>query len=324
MAIIKFKINQEEHYIEWWWIQNDTTGTTDVIEKIWSGTKSEYDLLWTYDPDTYYIITDEWEWREYIISNTTGTTQKITNIRKGTQAEYDLLGTYDSKCYYIISDRAEPIVNNRTGTTWIVESIWYGTKAEFDLLATKDEKCIYVVDTPPPVFDTPWVYHNATLWLISASSDWINWITIASSMLPWLYQFWNNQEFPRGTASAYTQPFDPDGWGGVTDTLVARQWPCSSWFHVPTKAEAEFFKSAVDNWDWYTYFGSVDGVDYPDLSFYYGSFWTSDTTWTRPYAMLEEDVSEIGAESYSLPILPFPNAPVIPDDTWTVLYQPTP
>lgn len=58
-----------------------------------------------------------------------------------------------------------------------------------------------------------WIFHNAILWLISISSDWINWITIADKNLGatvvwnngdetsqsnkwWFYQWWNNYMFP--------------------------------------------------------------------------------------------------------------------------------
>lgn len=60
---------------------------------------------------------------------------------------------------------------------------------------------------------TPWIYHNANLWLISLSSDWTNWITITDKNLwattvynsgdtiseanAWkFYQRWNNYWFP--------------------------------------------------------------------------------------------------------------------------------
>lgn len=139
MAIIKFKINQEEHYIEGWWIQNDTTGTTDVIEKIWSGTKAEYDLLWTYDPDIYYIITDEGGTPLYIVNNTTGTTGRIKSFWYGTLEEFNALTTKDNDClYYVEVVKAptdlEAVVNTDTATlTWIDpaddgQSIWQNTK----------------------------------------------------------------------------------------------------------------------------------------------------------------------------------------------------
>lgn len=64
-----------------------------------------------------------------------------------------------------------------------------------------------------------WVFHNTSLWLISISADWINWITIADKNLwattvwnSWnsmsqsnvwkYYQRWNNYGFNRGSQSA--------------------------------------------------------------------------------------------------------------------------
>ena len=63
------------------------------------------------------------------------------------------------------------------------------------------------------VITTAWIYHSPDLWLISLSSDWINWITIADKNLgatqvyndgeelsvnnAWnYYQWWNNYGFP--------------------------------------------------------------------------------------------------------------------------------
>jgi hypothetical protein len=37
-------------------IQNDTTGTTTTVAKVWSGTQSEYDNLTSYDSTTLYFI----------------------------------------------------------------------------------------------------------------------------------------------------------------------------------------------------------------------------------------------------------------------------
>lgn len=60
---------------------------------------------------------------------------------------------------------------------------------------------------------TAWIYHNSSLWLISASSDWTTWVTIADKNLwatevynyldnlsenncGWYFQWWNNYMFP--------------------------------------------------------------------------------------------------------------------------------
>ena len=99
-----------------WGIQNDTTGTTDVIEKIWSGTKAEYDALTSYDPDIYYIITDQnWD-ALYIINNTDWTTGRVKSIWYGTKQEFDAIATKDPDCLYFvdIKYRTYTVVYNET------------------------------------------------------------------------------------------------------------------------------------------------------------------------------------------------------------------
>ena len=71
----------------------------------------------------------------------------------------------------------------------------------------------YKIKFPPALITTAWIYHNATKWVISLSSDWTNWITIADKNLwatqvynDWdtlsesncgkYYQWWNNYGFP--------------------------------------------------------------------------------------------------------------------------------
>lgn len=246
MAIIKFKINKEEHYIEWWWIQNDTTGTTDVIEKIRSGTKAEYDLLWTYDPDTYYIITDEWEWREYIISNTTGTTQKITNIRKWTQAEYDLLGTYDSRCYYIISDRAEPIVNNTWWTTLSVSSIRYGTMQEFQAIVTKDADCLYFVENPKAPTELQAVVNTDTVTLTweDPADDWTS--------------IWQNTKIVRKAGS---EPTSISDWTLVVTETTRNQYQTTWYDDTGLTAWTYFYKAFATFSRWQELWSSAVEVE---------------------------------------------------------------
>lgn len=69
-------------------------------------------------------------------------------------------------------------------------------------------------DVPVVPVTTPWIYHSASLWLISLSSDWSTWLTIADKNLwatqvfnkwdaytaancGYYYQWWNNYWFPR-------------------------------------------------------------------------------------------------------------------------------
>jgi len=150
------------------------------------------------------------------------------------------------------------------------------------LVQTEPKKIYMWVEVQP--ITVAWIYHNSDLWLISLSSDGINWITIADKNL-WattvynsgdtlsesncgkFYQRWNNYWFSwswtisstttKVNASNYW-PWNYYSWSSfikvsywwdwstsqndnlrwnTTDTLAARQWPCESWFHVPTYTE---------------------------------------------------------------------------------------
>lgn len=98
-----------------------------------------------------------------------------------------------------------------------------------------------------------WIFYSATLWLISISSDWINWITVADKNLwatvvwnDWdaltesncwkFYQWWNNYWFP------YT-------WATTTSsTLVdaSSYWP---WNYYSSSTFVTTSWNSVLNWD---------------------------------------------------------------------------
>ena len=130
-----------------------------------------------------------------------------------------------------------------------------------------------------------WIYHNATLWLISLSSDWENWITIADKNLwatstdtsstdsYWYYYQWgNNYWFPTTwsvttsssqvnvstywpnnyyssstfiTSDTWDSSNNANLWGDTTNTSVARKWPCDTWYHIASLSEMQ---SLIDLW----------------------------------------------------------------------------
>lgn len=139
---------------------------------------------------------------------------------------------------------------------------------------------------PQPITES-WIYWSASLWLISLSSNWTDWITIADKNLGatevyskgsspteanswYLYQRWNNHWFPwadkwtpwtsssKVNVSSYwpwnyysgasfitveSSPYDwftslnSNLWWWTTWTNEAMQWPCDTWFHVPSTAD---------------------------------------------------------------------------------------
>lgn len=96
-----------------------------------------------------------------------------------------------------------------------------------------------------------WVFHNSTLWLISISSDWTNWITISDKNLWattvynnwdtlsesncwWYFQRWNNYMFP------FTWSITTTYW--YVD--ATNYWP---WNYY---SDSTFIKSTLSSRDW--------------------------------------------------------------------------
>ena len=231
---------------------------------------------------------------------------------------------------------------------------------------------------------TPWIYHNSDLWLISLSSDWANWTTIADKNLwattvynSWdtlseancgkYYQRWNNYWFPR-TWSVTTSSTAVNAWSywpwnyyssstrinngyrdsshngnlwwDITNTKVARKWPCDTWFHISYNDEnIELIWILTSLWintsNWncmktylkmpFSWFRDTDGsVSQHNSQWWY---WTSEQTWAeyeQAFILFfhstgiytdEEDTWSRGG-----PIRPFKNEAVQPDSSWTKLY----
>lgn len=240
---------------------------------------------------------------------------------------------------------------------------------------------------PTPSTYTPWIYHNASLGLISLSSDGSEWITMADKNLGattvyndgatlseancWkFFQWWNNYGFPYTWATTVSQNtsvnassywpgnyysnstfrwWTNDGhwdsslnnnlWWGTTNTYEARQWPCGNWRHIPSYNDL----IAVTNiaWNsksdtpsrlklapsWYLQWYDWTIVEKWTTNWYI--LWSSDwvTWWER--ATWWQLWNTIQPPSWTLwsvkkawyVIRPFANTPVVPDSSWTALYQ---
>ena len=227
---------------------------------------------------------------------------------------------------------------------------------------------------------TSWIYHNSDLWLISLSSDGSNWITIADKNIwatdtditvtdcfGYFYQWWNNYWFPNtwsvttsSTAvNAWTywpwnyyssstfitaQPRDSSNNANLrwdtTDTNVARQWPCDTWFHIPSVTDAQNLIDTLYNIVWWkkqtefeiylfmtktqirTAAGAISTPSYANfvLSKAYSNaspnvlrFWTNTNA----------TVASATSKSQAFPIRPFKNGirpPYEWESWWTKLY----
>ena len=214
---------------------------------------------------------------------------------------------------------------------------------------------------------------DKNLW---ASVVWNEWDTFSATNCGDFYQRWNNYWFDYSWPSTTSNtPVDPTGywpwnyyssstfitnptypypwWStfnanlrwDTTDTVEARQWPCPSWFHVPTDWELrnclDIFNSS--SWHWKTVSDVFkippsweiwyDWVPSHPSNFQYAYVWAS-STWSgnnkarcvyRQYnnSSSSQWVSRDFIEAwYAYPIRPFKNTVVDPDSTRTVLFQP--
>lgn len=245
----------------------------------------------------------------------------------------------------------------------------------------------YKLITP---IDTPWIYHNSDLWLISLSSDGSNWITIADKNLwatqvyndgdtlseanAWKYYQWgNNYGFsywvsPSNISSTQvnagtywpwnyysSSTFITVTWNSLQDnswdssynenlrwwvtwTVEAMQWPCAAWYHIPSKSETDTFSSVITSlWvTWVNIYLKVpfawrilwnNGTRQNMAAHQY--FWNSNIDQSEPYldergwyVFFRSDGTGSASllKSAWLPIRPFKNEAVQPDDSRTKLY----
>lgn len=157
----------------------------------------------------------------------------------------------------------------------------------------------------------------------------------ASTYWPWNYYssstfiIWNNN---------WSSSQNNNLWGWVTWTVEAEQWPCASWFHIPSRTE---WSNIVDIWTalwwwssaWNDFSGALklpfwwqreqsdwsityDGVRgrYVSCSYRnattYWMLWFTSSNITQSYSYY----------SYWFSLRPFKNTPVTPTSSWTKLY----
>lgn len=231
-----------------------------------------------------------------------------------------------------------------------------------------------------------WVYHNSELWLISLSNDWEEWITMSDDVV-WWGGFMANNLFQRGNNYAFTNsgtiqtsstkvsasnywPYYYDNklysyygreyplnnnlnlrWW-VTWTSLAMKWPCSEWYHIPTKDEMASLDTimmaiwatywpAWTSWSYYYYLKMPYSwwlTEYVwqwqiNQRWIYWKYWTttaeyyeSQYYWTNLYfnqLWFYQNWHGVSLMSWweGSNIRPFKNTPVSPDSTWTIIYD---
>ena len=255
---------------------------------------------------------------------------------------------------------------------WAIRGInWLAISFNWSVCIKSIDVYVYI-DDEPVVVTTPWIYHNASLGLISLSdANWENRVTIADKNL-WAskvydpddpnpdlwycYQWWNNcPDYSRTwwtdalrDASSYwpNQPFysttwtnpnwwnwdDPvndDLWWWETWTKEAMRWPCPPWFNI--------WDNSVNQW-------APNGSQWTRIGYNFNSLYANSSN----YLLADENDNRRSATAdidthasvvcfganWSLDtnvwmyktytsnhIRPIKNTPVIPDSSWTPLYQ---
>ena len=171
----------------WYTIADKNLGA----KKVWNSwdTLNEDNCGWYFQYGNNYMFPYSW--------NLSGSTTKV-----------DVIGFWPWN-YYMDSQR-----RYSTNASWM--SQWNGDLRWYQTWKQKkwNVKQVYVGTTPVRPTYNPWIYWNKAKWLISISSDWKNWITIADKNLgakvvynDWdtlsqdncwcFYQRWNNYGFPR-------------------------------------------------------------------------------------------------------------------------------
>lgn len=176
-------------------------------------------------------------------------------------------------------------------------------------------------------------------WAITTSYSQIN----VSTYWPWNY--YSSSTFITQSSGDWANPRNNNLWWYFTGTNVAMQWPCDSGFHIPTSTElTNFFNTWVSLWAWsasnwtgiVTYakiwmwgwlasnswsIGNVGSQAYIWSSQYYGSN-TINAYWIY-IASTQVAIRNNISKSNWCSIRPFKNTPTQPDETWTILYQPS-
>jgi hypothetical protein len=220
--------------------------------------------------------------------------------------------------------------------------------------------------TTPLISVYPWCNaEDLVLWwyTIAACNIWssVSWTWWASF---WYYfQWWNNGWTPSWTRTPNTSlintswywpwnyynnityiwwaglvwPYDwttsrnDNLWWNTTNTKIARQWPCATWYHVPTVWE---WKNSVETWAWasccWWWAWLVEAYKLPlawerrysdglmDFQWLYGRYWSStpydSTPWPYMYDAYDLYFSNVGFfptnggyRSYAYPVRCFKN-----------------
>lgn len=166
-------------------------------------------------------------------------------------------------------------------------------------------------------------------WSITTNSGKIN----ASNYWPWNY--YSSSTFR--TVSPRDSSWNTNLWWWTTWTVEAMQWPCPTWYHIPTNSEFVSLGTLVESF-WLTVNLIEEYLKLPKCwrrdsgnwqKLYSGDYWAYWATYssnslnavTFQITPVQRQRSAISC-AQGCSIRPFANTPVVPDynDTWETLY----
>lgn len=122
------------------------------------------------------------------------------------------------------------------------------------------------------------------------------------------------------------------GWPIIISDM---QWPCLDGFHIPLQSECSTLKT-IFTWWWLSWTNIINYLKIPNLWYrsaynwavnsWLAWFWTSSSWWSYYWYVCEFNANwmrptDTDSRTSWHPIRPFKNTAVIPDSSWTVIYQ---
>lgn len=176
-------------------------------------------------------------------------------------------------------------------------------------------------------------------WAVTTSSSQVD----ASNYWPWNY--YSSSTFITGSQN-WSSNNNKNLWWWETNTNEAMRWPCLEWFHIPTSSEwwNLLWSWRILNTLWLNINKWTDTKIYLKMPF---AWYMSESSWSQWWQWSiwyywGSNCGNIAYYAYNInfnsssmnastqyyktlwqSIRPFKNTPIQPDESWTVLYQPS-
>ena len=189
------------------------------------------------------------------------------------------------------------------------------------------------VTTTQPSNPNEWAIYYDTTNDVLKTYDWSQWNEVG-----WweTYNAWDGIEIDWTTISAKIWTWLEFWWNDYS----AMQWPCPTWYHVPSRYEWSDVKTVWTTlWGWSTdsanfgialklpfagrrIYSSYNNTSYGSMGVYWSSWHIANSASTYTLAFYSNVINAVNTATTSqcLSVRWFKDSPVVPDNTWTKLY----